>query len=185
MRIESDETRAIISNDLIELKAELKEGKLALALSAMQNESEFIPVLRCTGQNKADGPLRAEIPQDCNLEVDDIGNSAILIIRGSLCQAEFCVNLRIYQDNPWVEVSEVLSLGAKKNTSVIDWFEAVWRFVDWEEPGEVFSPVLVPEVGDVTGRGTSKHPRSCRYPLRSMLVRYTRAPSTCSGLKLA
>jgi hypothetical protein len=163
MRIESNETCVVIRNDLIELRAERETGELALTLSAARRGAGFIPVLERVGKNQETTPLRAEIPRDCELEVDSTvgpdGNPiAFLTVHGSVGEAAFWINFWIRQDSPWVEIHELLALDAQAETIAVDWLEAAWRFVDWQEPGQVFSPALVPEGGDVIGRHVMRSP---------------------------
>ncbi|MCJ7736370.1 MAG: hypothetical protein MUQ10_03515, partial [Anaerolineae bacterium] len=113
---------------------------------------------RC-GSNSAMQPIQAEIPTGCTLDVEQsIQDGAILVIRGTVEQAELSLALRVHEQSPWFEVYEVLSPSRTGDTCRVAWLEAVWRFVGWQSPGEVYSPVLVPEPGDVVGRHVMRAP---------------------------
>jgi len=64
MKVERDQKRVVISNNLVELRAELTAGEPGLTLSAMQDGYGFVPVLKRIGKNKTQDALRAEVPQD-------------------------------------------------------------------------------------------------------------------------
>jgi hypothetical protein len=110
------------------------------------------------GTNRDSGALQVEIPQNCEIQVTCAESSAALVVGGTLAGAEFWLNLQVCEESPWVQVSEVLAFGAREEPPPVAWVEAVWRFVDWEEPGEVFSPTLVPQPGDVVGRHVMRAP---------------------------
>ena len=151
MRASVQADKAIVGNDLIELRAEITSSGLALTVAARRQDSPaFVPIVERTGENAIHPALRAEIPEGCTLAVDDgLTDSALLVVRGSLGTATFSLVFRLWEDSPWITVSELLAPGTPDQPVNVDWMEAVWRFVDWSEPGEVFSPVLVPQEGDV------------------------------------
>lgn len=157
MKMSSTPTRATLNNGLVEVRAELIESKLRLTLFA-QSGVHQIPILERIGNNDSDRTLRVELPEECSLSVYENGQSAMLVVRGHVSEAEFSINFRLDAESSWVEVSELLVFDARASTTEVDWFEAVWRFVDWQEPGEVFSVVLVPLPDDVIGRHVMRAP---------------------------
>ena len=159
MQVEKTSGRVVIANELIQLCATVEHGQLHLTLSASEVGAGFVPVLERIGQNVAEGRVRAECPESPTLEVEDcLSDGAILVVRGRVGDLDLALSLRMREHSTWLEVGEVLTLDREASEAAVDWMEAVWRFVDWQASGEIFSPVLVPEPGDVVGRHVMRSP---------------------------
>jgi hypothetical protein len=114
MWVESSSTRATIRNSLLELAAEVRDGRLSLTLSALCSGSEIVPILRRVGTNRISGALQAEIPKNSEIQVTCTESSAALVVGGTLAGAEFWLNLQVCEESPWVQVSEALAFGARE-----------------------------------------------------------------------
>ncbi len=160
MRIYSDPNLAhvVIDNRLARLEARAGGDGLSLQLSALTRARAAIPILVRAGRNTFAGAWQVERPEQCSLEIDQVGNTAALIVNGTVGEADYAISLRLAEGSRWVEVNELLCLDALQATVKVGWFEAVWQFADWQEPGEVFSPLLVPEPNDVIGRHVMRSP---------------------------
>lgn len=153
---------AIVSNNRVKLQASLETGQLTLILSAPLGTGDFVPVLERAGNNQPGAELRVELPEHDTLEVEQAGDRAFLIVTGTVDttvgKASHIINIALREGNAWVDVSELLILDQHADEVGVDWFEAVWRFVGWNEPGEVFSPLLTPQPNDVIGRHVMRAP---------------------------
>ncbi len=158
LRVASGADGYVMSNGLVDVRAQVDGGQLRLSLGAQASEETSIPVLVRAGKNSTEGPLRVECPEQCRVEVVRTAQTATLVIHGSAGPAEVVVSCRMQENSPWVDMAEVLILDARAEQYAVDWFEAVWRVEGWREPGEVFSPCLVPEPDDVIGRHALRSP---------------------------
>lgn len=158
IEIDAAANQAAIRNDLVEIVAQIANGNVSLTLSALAADGRFVPILQRAGQNRSEVPLRAEMPDNCQIEAQMSGDAGEIVIKGSVGPATLWICLRLGPSSPWIEVSEVLCLDSLPETTTVDWFEAVWQFVDWTAGGEVFSPSLVPEENDLIGRHMMRSP---------------------------
>jgi len=158
MRIETNPDSALIDNCLVQVHAHTDAGALRLVVLAVTPGRQPVPVLQRAGQNTTAGAWQVELPEQCALEVDRAGPTAAVIVRGQVGGAGVDISLRLAEGSPWIDVAELLCLDEREGQAPVSWFEAVWQFVDWKEPGEVFSPLLVPEPNDVIGRHVMRSP---------------------------
>jgi hypothetical protein len=158
MRIYATALSAEIENGRSRVRADLGNGVLALTLSALNAEGAWIDVLARVGRNDTTGALQTELPEQPAIEVEQAGDCAWLILTGAAGAATHIVNLMLREGSPWAEIHELLILNERADDVSVDWFEAAWRFVDWQEPGEVFSPLLAPQPNDVIGRHVMRAP---------------------------
>lgn len=158
MRIDASAAPAEIDNGIIRLQVSVTGAELAIHLAALDGAGTWVPILQRGGVNDTSGALRVERPQQATLEVETYTNTTSLIIQGAAGRATHILHLCIRDGSPWVEASELLILDGQATEVAVDWFEAVWQFVDWREPGEVFSPLLAPQTEDVIGRHVMRAP---------------------------
>jgi hypothetical protein len=147
-----------IGNAFVRIVASIALPSLRLALQACDKEGTWRTILERCGANQLSDVLGAEVPEHCTLETDQAGDATFLIIEGTCGPARHIIQLRIDAQSPWVQVHELLVLDNQAATTGVNWFGAVWKFTDWQEPGEVFSPLLVPEPGDVIGQHVMRSP---------------------------
>jgi hypothetical protein len=159
MALNHTQQETIVGNAWMQVRASLEgaDRRLQLAVCAVQGGGA-VPILRREGGNAIGDGWRVEAPERCSLEVVEAGDVSSLVISGMVEGAGYHIHVRVGQGDPWIEISEVLCLDRLAPEARVEWFEAVWRFADWREPGEVFSPLLAPQPGDVIGRHVMRAP---------------------------
>jgi hypothetical protein len=147
-----------IGNSSVRVVASVAQPKLSLSLLACGENGVWRPILERSGKNLIEDNLGAELPENCTLETEQVGDTSFLIIQGTCGQASHIIQLRIDAHDPWVSVYELLILDELASSIGVNWFEAEWKFSGWQEPGEVFSPLLVPQPDDVIGQHVMRSP---------------------------
>jgi hypothetical protein len=132
-----------------------------IKLSARSGDA-WREVLRRTGQNELVGGVArvrtAELPE---LEATRLETSACLVVRGKVPEGTLSIAFWLTEDDDWIDVTETVAFeGDSKRRAKVEVAElsAEWELCEWREPGEVFSPHLVPKDGDVIGRHTLRSP---------------------------
>jgi hypothetical protein len=158
MVINSSKNTCEIGNSYIHIAADVSQTQLKLVLTVSNDAGNWEPILERVGTNTFTGGLGAEVPEHCSLETEQVGDTTFLIIEGKCADASHVIQLRVDEHDPWVSVHELLILDSQAAKTGVNWFEAAWKYIGWQEPGEVFSPLLVPQPDDVIGQHVMRSP---------------------------
>lgn len=151
-------TAVQIGNDLIQVKLEQQSDQLGLTLLAAEDNDRFVPILARTGPTLLQQPLCFAWIRSGEIEQWSTKDQQSLAVHHVMEQGSYHLLMRLHNGSGWLEVQESLVAENQNAGWLVERFEAIWTFLDWHEPGEVFSPHLVPEPGDVIGRHVMRSP---------------------------
>jgi hypothetical protein len=138
-----------IHNEVIRL--ELTAGPNPTLVISGRRGDGWAPVLRRAGRSElVDGALRASIPDGATAQATRFARATCLVVRGAVPGGTLSLAAFIAEDDPWIEITETLVLDERTAPPVAR-LDAQWALSSWQEPGEVFSPHLVPEPDDIVG----------------------------------
>ncbi len=150
-----------IANNLMQVHLEQQADQLELTLLAVDENNQFTPILRRTGPTLIEQPLCFAWIRQAEVEHWSNKETQYLAVHHSMEQGSYHLLMRMDNGSAWLHVQESLAAENQDSGMPVERFEAIWTFQDWHEPGEVFSPHLVPQPGDVIGRHVMRSPALC------------------------
>ena len=146
-----------IQNDLIQVRLQQYNDPLSLTILAVEADGNFTPLLERSGHADQQRPCFEWVRQG-QIETFSDADSQSMALHHPIEQGSYHLHLHLGNSSPWLHVHETVVAEDQSAGISLQRFEAIYHFIDWQEPGEVFSPHLVPEPGDVIGTHVLRSP---------------------------
>lgn len=146
-----------ISNEFVHIKVHQQSDRLSLTLASAKAGGANSPILERTGQSDHSQGVY-EWVQEAQVETFTGKRFSSVELHHPFEGGSYHCLLFLPHDSAWVHIHETLAADDQTRGMAVQRFEAIWRFLEWHEPGEVFSPHLAPEAGDLIGRHVMRSP---------------------------
>jgi len=146
-----------INNEFVRIKVHQQSDRLSLMLASAEAGGAYTPILERTGQSDhLQGAY--EWTKEAQVEAITGPRFSSIELHHSFEEGSYHCLLFLPHDSAWVHIHETLAADDQTNGMAVQRFEAIWRFLEWHEPGELFSPHLAPEAGDLIGMHVMSSP---------------------------